>query len=482
MATGQAVAMAGETAVPELRRSLGLMDVVLFFVIACTNLQWVATAAAAGPSSLVVWLIGGVCMFVPLSISVVYLSARYPEEGGVYVWSKRAFGPFAGFMTGWTYWASNLPYFPALLYFTAGNALYMFGGSGASLAGTPAFFIAVSIGGLALGTLVNVLGLDVGKWLNNVGAASRWIVTLVLIALGVLLWWKFGSATPINLATVRPGLGLKDVIFWSVIAFAWTGPEAIAFMSGEVKDPRRAIPRGLAIAAPAIAAIYIAGTASVLVALPAAHVSGLYGVMQSIAAGATRIGWSVVTPIAAVLVTISCLGSVGAWLGAVARIPFVAGIDRYLPAAFGRMHPRWGSPVVALITQAALAAIFILLGQGGTSVKGAYDVLVSTTVIITFIPFLALFASAIKLHGGAAPGDIRIPGGKVTVVIGAAIGLLTTAGSIVLAAFPADDEPNKVLAVVKVLGLTAVMVLSGLAFYRFGGQRASLRPPTQNMG
>jgi amino acid transporter len=142
-----------------------------------------------------------------------------------------------------------------------------------------------------------------------------------------------------------------------------------------------------------------------------------------------------------------------------------------LPAAFGRMHPRWGSPVVALITQAALAAIFILLGQGGTSVKGAYDVLVSTTVIITFIPFLALFASVIKLHSGAAPGDIRIPGGKATVVIGAAVGLLTTAGSIILAAFPADDEPNKVLAVVKVLGLTAVMVASGLAFYRFGGRR-----------
>lgn len=462
---------AGEAAVPELRRSLGFIDVVLFFVIACTNLQWVATAAAAGPSSLVVWLIGCACMFVPLSIAVVYLTARYPDEGGVYVWSKRAFGPFAGFMTGWTYWASNLPYFPALLYFTAGNALYMFGGGGAALASAPAFFIAVSIGGLALGTMVNVLGLDVGKWLNNIGAASRWIATLVLIALGVLLWWRFGAATPIDAASVRPGLALKDLIFWSVIAFAWTGPESIAFMAGEIKDPRRAIPRGLGVAAPIIALIYIAGTASVLAALPAGQVSGLYGVMQAVAHGAARFGWFVLTPFVAVLVTISCLGSVGAWLGAVARLPFVAGIDRYLPPAFGRMHPRWGSPVVALITQAAIAAVFIILGQGGTSVKGAYDVLVSTTVIITFIPFLALFAAAIKLHGGTAPHEIRIPGGKATVVIAAMVGLLTTASSIVLAAFPADDEPNKVLAVVKVLGLTALMVVSGIAFYRFGGQR-----------
>ena len=459
-----------ETAMPELRRSLGFVDVVLFFVIACTNLQWVAFTAAAGPSSLLVWLIGCASMFIPLSIVVVYLSSRYPDEGGFYKWTKYAFGPFAGFMTGWTYWASNLPYFPALLYFTAGNALFLIGGTAAPLANSPAFFIAISIGGLALGTIVNVLGLDVGKWLSDVGAVSRWIVTLGLIALGALLLWRLGSATHFDATTLRPGLALKDLIFWSTIAFAWTGMEAITLMGGEIRDPRRTIPRGLGLAAPVIAAIYIAGTASVLIALPAGHVSGLYGVMQAIAQGSSRLGWIALTPIAAVLVIISCLGSVGAWLGAAARLPFVAGIDRYLPAAFGHMHPRWGSPVVALLTQSAITVIFILLGQGGTSVKGAYSVLVSTTVIITFIPFLAIFASALKLHGGTSRQSIRIPGGLTTVAIAAAVGLLTTVGSIVLAVFPPDDEPNKVLAVVKVLALTALMVGSGVAFYRYGGR------------
>src|SRR5579862_3324424 len=160
-----------------LRRALGLPDVILFFVVAGSNLQWVATAAAAGASSIPVWAIGALAMFAPLSIAVVFLSSHYPEEGGLYVWSKRAFGPFAGFITGWSYWASNLPYFPALLYFTAGNALFIAGSAGKSLAGLPAYFIAVSMLGLALGTIVNVLGLDVGKWLNNVGAVSRWAVT-----------------------------------------------------------------------------------------------------------------------------------------------------------------------------------------------------------------------------------------------------------------------------------------------------------------
>jgi len=318
---------------PVLRRSLGLVDVALFFVIAGSNLQWVATAAAAGASSLAVWVIGGLAMFAPLSIVVVYLGSHYPDEGGLYIWSKRAFGPFSGFMTGWTYWTSNLPYFPALLYFAAGNALFVSGGSGGALAASPWYFIAVALGGLALGTLLNILGLDVGKWLNNAGALCRWAVTLILIALGAAVWWKFGAATRIDAATLRPGLQIKDVIFWSVIAFAWTGPEAMSFMSGEVKNPRRSIPIGLAIAAPAIAAIYILGTLSVLVVLKPAAVDASSGVMQAIAGGAARIGWSFVTPVCAILVAVSCLGSCGAWLGAVARIPFVA--SRLLHSSFG---------------------------------------------------------------------------------------------------------------------------------------------------
>ena len=457
----------------QLRRSLGLLDVTLFFVVAGSNLQWVAAAAAAGPSSLIVWLIGCLAMFAPLSICVVYLTSRHPDEGGMYVWAKRAFGPFAGFFTGWTYWASNLPYFPALLYFAAGNALFV-AGNGGRLASSPWYFIAFAIFGLTLATLLNVYGLDVGKWLNNAGAISRWTVTLLLVGIGLLAWWKFGSATPVTAQTLRPGFALKDVIFWSVIAFAWTGPEAISFMGGEVRNPRRSIPYGLALAAPAIGVIYVLGTAAVLAALPSHNVDPSSGVMQAIAAVAARVGWTVVTPVAAILVAVSCLGSCGAWLGAVARIPFVAGIDRYLPPVFGRLHPRYGSPVAALLTQSVIAAIFIFLGQGGSTVKGAYGILVSSTVLITMLPFMLLFASAIKLDAEPAPaGSISIPGGRFTIAVVAGIGFLTTVAAAVLALFPADDDPNKPLSVLKVLGLTALMVGAGVAIYLAGRRRQS---------
>ena len=420
-----------------------------------------------------VWVGGCFAMFVPLSIAVVHLSSHYPEEGGLYIWSKRAFGPFAGFITGWMYWTANLPYFPALLYFTAGNALFVSGGSGGALASSAPFFIAAALLGLTFGTLVNVLGLDVGKWLINAGGLCRWSITLLLIGLGAAVALRFGSATTFSAATLRPGLELKDVIFWSVIAFAWTGPEAVSFMGDEVRDPRRSIPFGLALAAPVIAAIYVLGTASVLAVLPPSAVNASSGVMQTVARAASLFGWPILTPLAAIFVTVSCLGSVGAWLGACARIPFVVGIDRYLPSVLGRIHPRYGSPATALVAQACIAAIFIFLGQGGTSVKGAYDVLVSTTVIVTLLPFLFLFAAAFRFRA-ALPraGMLRIPGGRHTVMAAALIGAFTTLSAIVLAFVPADDEPNKLLAVVKVVAMTVVMVGSGVAVYVLSGRRA----------
>src|SRR5437764_13624455 len=165
----------------QLRRALGFRDLVLFYVVTGFSLRWIATAAAAGPSALVIWVIAALGLFVPLVFTVLELSSRYPEEGGVYVWSKRAFGPFPAFMTGWTYWGSNLPYLPGLLYFAAANALFIGGPAWQSLSTNSTYFIAVASVGLAIAVTMNVVGLNVGKWLNNVGAIASWSAAAALI-------------------------------------------------------------------------------------------------------------------------------------------------------------------------------------------------------------------------------------------------------------------------------------------------------------
>jgi len=451
---------------PGLRRALGFRDVVLFFITAGVNLQWVATASAAGPSAVTIWLIAFVTMAVPLALTIVELSSRYPEEGGMYVWAGKAFGDFAAFMTGWTYGMSNLPYFPVVLYFAAANALYIGGAGWRVLSGSPVYFVLASLAGLALGTLPNLLGLQFGKRLSNLGAYARWAATLALIALGAAAWARFGPATEFSRATLIPDLGVRNLLFWSSIAFALTGLEAASFMGEEIKDARRTVPRALAISVPLITLTYILGTICVLVALPQGQVSGLQGPIDAIDAAARRLGLPAVTPLAACLLTLSALGSVGAWLAAVARLPFVAGLDHLLPASFGRIHPKWRTPHVALLWLAFVEVACVFLSQAGQTVRGAYDVLVSMTVICTLIPFLFLFASMIRLQREpAAPGVFRVPGGRPVATVAGVVGFAVTAVSIVLSFFPAQDEPHKTLAVAKILGLTVLSTGSGVVVY-----------------
>jgi amino acid transporter len=457
-----------------LRRVLTFRDLVLFYLVTGFSLRWIATAAAAGPSALVIWVIAALGLFVPLVFTVLELSSRYPEEGGFYVWSKRAFGPFAAFMTGWTYWGSNLPYFPGLLYFAAANALFIGGPSWQAWSTNSAYFIAVAMTGLVIAVTMNVVGLNVGKWLNNIGAMASWIPAGVLIVLGAVSWSRFGSATPMPPQAFMPSTSLKDVIFWSTIAFAFGGVESGSTMGEEIQDARRTIPRAVLIAGAVMTLLYIAGTLTVLLALPRDQISGLQGIMQAIQAITSKLGLAWLVPIVAAFVTLNALGGVGGWFAATARLPFVAGIDRFLPPAFGDLHPRWHTPYVALLVQAGIAALFIFLGQAGTSVHGAYDALVSMGIIAYFIPFLFMFAAMIVLQREpAGPEVMRVPGGTPVAVALAALGFLVTAVSIVLACIPPDEEPNKSLAVIKVVGLSLVLIGIGVVVYLLGRRRVA---------
>ena len=458
------------------KRVLGFRDLVLFYVVTGISLRWIATAAAAGPSSIVIWIGAWFCFYTPLALSVLELSSRYPGEGGLYLWSKRAFGDFSGFMSAWTYWTSNLPYFPAVLYFAASNILFIRENAWSHFSNNATFYIVFSLLTLSAATLMNIVGLDIGKWLHNAGALAMWIPVGIVIVMGLIAWHRYGSATPFTVHSMTPSTHLNDIIFWSVLTFALGGCETASFMGDEIKNPRRSIPFALLFAGITITLCYILGTVCVLLALPSAEVSSLQGLVQAISKTASRVGFPGVLPLAAFLIALSNVGAAGAYLAAVARLPFVAGLDRFLPVAFGALHPRWKTPWVALLTQFVLGVIFIFLGQAGTSVKGAYNVLVSMGVIFYFIPYLYLFAAIIKLQREpAGPEVIRVPGGKRVAKLVATIGFLTTALTILLSLIPQPDEPNKPLAFFKILGGTAALVFVGAWIYQSGKRRQQAR-------
>jgi amino acid transporter len=455
------------------RRAMGFRDLVLFYIVTGISLRWIATAATVGASAVVIWLIAWCSFYLPLALSVMELSSRYPQEGGLYVWSKRAFGEFPGFITGWTYWASNLPYYPAVLYFAAENALFVGPARWQSLADNRTYFLLFALLGLGLGTFLNVIGLSVGKWLHNLGAIGTWMPIAILIGIAAIALHRFGSATSFTVTSVIPHMHFRDVLFMATIIFALGGSESASFLGDEVHYARKNLPRGLLTGGIFVTTGYILGTIAVLIALPASEVNGLQGIMQAVSKSAERVGFGSIVPIAALLITVSNLGALGAWLAVSARLPFVAGLDRYLPPAFARIHPKWGTPHVALLVQAACGAIFILLGQAGTSVYGAYEVLVSMGIISYFIPYLFVFAALIRFQREPAGPDVtRVPGGRPVAILLGVVGFTTTLVTIAFSLVPADDEPHKILAVVKIVGLTALLLAIGSLVFRWGKMHA----------
>ncbi len=458
---------------PALKRGIKFRDLVLFYIVVVLSIRWTATGAAAGPSILLVWIAALICFFIPLAASVMELSSRHPEEGGLYVWTREAFGDFSGFISAWIYWMSCLPLFASLLYFGAASALFALGSHGPALAANPLYYISFSLGWLTLITLLNIRGVQVGKWLNNVCTLGALLPLSALIVMATVSYLRFGAATHFTRTNLVPHWSFDNAVFWSGIFFAFAGIEAVSSMGDEIQNPRRAIPWALLLAGAILTIGYIGGTLALLVALPSEAMDGPGGFMNGIRELCAHLGVGWMLAPMALLVALNAVGGTAGNLSSIARLPFVAGVDRYLPSAFGRIHPRYRTPWVAIAVYGAAGAVVALLGQAGTSVRGAYDVLVSMSVIANFLPYLLLFAAMIRMQSlSAGPEVRRVLGGKPVAIALASLGLASTSATIVLCLIPGADETNKPLAVAKVLGGTLVLIGVGVAVFAVERRKA----------
>src|SRR5450432_3235632 len=150
----------------------------------------------------------------------------------------------------------------------------------------------VSLGLLLVAVVMNIIGLNIGKWLQNAGGVGTYVPLLMLVAVAGLVYLKHGSATHFTMANMMPVWNWDTVNFWSQIAFAFTGLELVSAMSEEIRDPRRTLPRAVFGAGAMIAFIYILGTFAILSLVPAANLDPQSGVFHAITVGsiALRIG------------------------------------------------------------------------------------------------------------------------------------------------------------------------------------------------
>jgi amino acid transporter len=413
------------------------------------------------------WMAAFLTFFIPEAVAVLVFSRREPGEGGIYLWTRRQFGEAHGFISGWCYWTNNLFYIPVLLVYMAGIFAFASGPRSAALVDNRLFVGGVVFGWLALIAAANVRGLAIGKWIQNIGGLST------ALSVGLVL----AAATAAALAGSRPSPPAMTAVGWDAAAAfavtcnAFVGVELASTMGDEIRDARHALPVAVYLAGAISLLSYLLVTGAVLALVPAGQLGAIQGVMQAVKAGAkeARAGW-IVAPLA-VLMGLSIGGTASAWFAGSSRIPFVAGLSRALPPVLGRVHPRWHSPHVALLTCAVLAAVFAAWSLVGSGVAEAYQVLLKSAVVIQLIPFAYLFAALLTIEAATVP--TRVAG---------AVGLVATLGSLVAAFVPTADVQNVWIFETKMAAGVVGPIAVGWAVFHRGRRiegRVALRHPSE---
>lgn len=468
-------------AAPALHRVLGTWDLVLLNVVAIVGLRWLSTAAQIGPASLVMWVLGLVLFFVPMAVAVLELSSRMPGEGGLYLWSKAAFGDMHGFIAGWSYWSGNLAFLPSALMFSAGIFLHVGGERWLHLAGDGAYTLAYCMTVLWTATGLGILGLNRAKWLQNLGGIATWTAATLIIVAGAVTVYRFGSATVFSAHDLVPDFGrLATFSTLAAMAMAFGGLELGPVMGGEIRDPRRQIPRATLAACFIVTLIYVCGTTALLVALPASMIGLVAGIPQALTAIGERAGAPWFGAFVAGLVAMGTVGAVSAWITGTARVPFVVGVDRYLPQALGRLHPQYGTPYVALLVQGTAITLVLSAAMSGATIREAFVILIDMSIITSLFPLLYIFAALPVLRHRAAgrnEGVTVAPGGAAVCWLAGLTGFATTLLAIVTSMIPPADSASPGLFLLKVVGGSAFLIGVGLVFYRRGRREHVLLAP-----
>ena len=455
---------------PHLKRVLGRRDLVLLFVVAVFNLNVVPSIAANGGVTIWLWLIALVLFFWPQGIAVIELAHRYPGEGGVYLWAKEVFGDFHGFLSGWCYWTNNMMYVPTVMLYFVGVSVFILGPGHEGLADNRVFAMIASVVLLALLVWLNVMGLGVGKWINNLGGIGTFIAAFLLMILGVIVCVRFG--THIQWSDFQVPANPRFVLnSFGVICFGLVGLELASIMGDEIENPRKTLPGAVAWGGVLSGLLYIGVTLTLLVAVDKNSISVLQGIVQAVShmAGQVHVGW-IVAPFA-FLLSLSIAGIGSAWLGGSARIPFVAGLDSYMPAWLAKIHTRYATPYAALIVHGAVSLILVAVNFLSTgNVQASFQSLLSLAVVLQLIPFLYVFGAIVKI---ALDSKFqRLQYSRSTLFAAGVSGTVTTAIAMVVAFFPAQQISSVLRYEIWMAGGTLLFIgLAAFFFYVYGSRK-----------
>jgi amino acid transporter len=455
----------------DLRKELGLKDLVLAQLLVVLGVAGLGTAARAGPSHTVLWLAAFVLFYLPLGAVVVHLSRQLPLEGGLYQWARLGFGDEVAFLVAWNYWLFGILYISSLGLSVAAGLSYALGPAAAWMASSKAFVMTAGLLLVCAMVAVGIRGLAVGKWVHDVGGAVQLLAFGLLAALPATALLGRAPLEPRVLGLAWPAASLLNLTLLAKTAvFGLGGLEFVAILAGECRVPGRAIARSVWIAAPLIAALYLFGTAAILSFVRPEDVDLINPVAQALRLSLGPAGAvAYVVPALVIAMLVREAAQQSAFFTGFSRLPLVAAWDGLLPAWFTRLHARHRTPVNSILLAGCLT-----LGIGWVSLIGvesqeayqlqlsAAGVCVATTTLVLFA--LPLWARTPALRASAA------------VRVGAASGLTMVALFVVLSLFPIIEVADAWGYAAKVGSVVLAAEAVGVGILRAGRRRVSETP------
>jgi amino acid transporter len=450
-----------------LRRELGLKDLVLAQVLCVVGSSWVGIAAKLGNAHALFWLGAIVAFYLPLAVVVIYLNRLMPLEGGLYQWAKAGYGEMAGFLSAWNLWVYAVIVTGSIIFVIPTDLTYMLGPSAAWVPGSTTATLVLT-GGVMVGiTLVAIRGLNIGKWLHNVGSIGILLAYAILILLPL---WAILRGAPLHFTPFpvqAPKLNWFNVaIFGQMTVGALSGFEYVAILAGECRSPGRMVGQSVVLSAPIIALMFILGTSSVVtfVGNRPINVIGPIPQTMSLAFGSTGVArWAAGFAIFQVMGR-AVAGASLIFTG-LTRLPMTAGWDHMAPGWFTRLHPTFRTPVNSILFVAVLVMLLILLSMLGVHEQEASQLLGMSSVVHYAIAYLALFA--LPLVGRRALRAALPLWVKLVAVAGFGSSLV----SLLIGVYPIVEVASNAEYAAKILAVVVIANMAGVMIYRVGARR-----------
>ncbi len=464
--TVQAVGAEVQSRSSELRKELGLFDLVLAQLLIIIVPDYIGTAVKAGPSHVALWLLGMITFFVPLALVVIHLSRLLPLEGGLYEWARIAFNNQIGFMVAWNLWLYVILYVGLGGLVTATFASYVIPGA-EWIGSSKGLIIGVSFAVIAITMYIAGLGLAIGKWINNIGSIAFLITVAVLIVMPFLNVRRGTLPEYHPFRLVAPSMTLLSVTIFSKMTFgALTGFEYVAAFAGECRHPGRHLPRSVSLSAPIVVLVYILATSAILAFVPPSAEDVVAPVVQGLSRSMTGFRLSgVVMSLAVIFILIQYLATFCAFFTVSTRLPMVAGWEHIVPEWFSRLHPRYKTPINSVLFLGAATLVIALVSLAGVRPDEAYELLLTWSFTFYGIAYLALFAIPIfspKQKGLRPPLWIRVS---------AASGLFITLLSVVLSIFPIIEVGSSWRYSLKIAGVVIGANAIGWIIFETGSKK-----------